>query len=89
MRRVPKPKKGNDYPIVAVTWEDATLLDSGTWAEKPETHEYKPVIFRQVGFLLSDTPSGIILTCTMGDDQMAPRTQIPRGMVRAVTVLVA
>lgn len=70
-------------PLVLVEWEDATQLDSGPWADN-ETPAYTPKLFQQVGFLLSDTPEGVILTHAWSDNLVATRDQIPRGMVRSI-----
>lgn len=74
-------------PLVLVTWEDATMLDTGAWVDHPERHDYKPVLVEQVGFLLHESDAGIILTHAWHADQMAPRDQIPRGMIRKITRL--
>lgn len=70
-------------PLVLVTWEDATLLDSGAWADNKD-HKYSPKLFLSVGFLLYDGPEGVILTSAYSVDTVAARDQIPRGMVRKV-----
>jgi hypothetical protein len=73
-------------PLVLVTWEDATLLDSGAWAENKD-HKYSPKTFISVGFLLYDGKEGVILTSAWSVDTVAARDQIPRGMVRKVQKL--
>ncbi len=73
-------------PLVLVEWEDATQLDAGPWADN-EPVAYKPKVFQQVGFLLSDTAEGVILTHAWSDNLVATRDQIPRGMVRSVQPL--
>lgn len=75
-------------PLVLVTWEDAKVLDDSAWAENTN-HDYKPMIFESVGFLLSDTPQGVILTSAWSDDMVAARDQIPRGMILKVKKLKA
>ena len=70
-------------PMVLIEWEDATQLDTGAWADN-DTPAYVPKIFQQVGFLLSDTPEGVILTSAWSPDLVAARDQIPRGMVRSI-----
>lgn len=74
-------------PIVLCVWEDATILDDGPWASGPVLTDYAPRLVYQVGFLVADLPEGIQLSEAVGDDLMAPRTQVPRGMVRSVTIL--
>jgi len=41
----------------------------------------------QVGFVLHDGDDGMILTACWSPDKIAPRDQIPRGMIRKVTYL--
>jgi hypothetical protein len=73
-------------PLVMVTWEDATLLDTGAWADNKD-HKYSPKTFISVGFLLYDGKEGLILTSAWSPDMVAARDQIPRGMVRKVQKL--
>lgn len=74
-------------PLVKVTWEDACCLDiDQRWVEHGK-HEYKPVIVESVGFLLYDGKEGVILTAAWNENQIGPRDQIPRGMVRKVVKL--
>jgi hypothetical protein len=74
-------------PMVLVTWEDATTRDDGTWVEHADKQEYKPQIMHTVGFLLYEGKEGVIVTDTWNEDQMSPRDQIPRGMIRKLTRL--
>jgi hypothetical protein len=75
-------------PLVLVQWEDATILDSGPWTVAPEPGlPYTPRIFYQVGFLIGDQAEGIQLCEAWSDDVIAPRTQIPRGMIREIRSL--
>lgn len=74
-------------PLVLVVWEDAGQLDVDTWVQASVQHSYEPIIFRQVGFLLSDDPGGIVLTSCWGVDLIGPREQIPRGMILEMTPL--
>lgn len=73
--------------IVFVEWEDACCLDSGTWVDSDIETMYEPVIMRTVGFLLLDKPEGVIVTGTFSPVSIAPRDQIPRGMIRKFIVL--
>lgn len=74
-------------PLVLVTWEDATLLDTGgAWADNKD-HKYEPKLFVSVGFLLYDGKEGVILTSAWSVDTVAARDQIPRGMVRSMRKL--
>ena len=74
--------------MVWVKWEDACVKDEGTWASNEE-HKYEPQMMHTVGFLLSDTEEGVIITGTWSDDTLAPRDQIPRGMIREIGPLKA
>jgi hypothetical protein len=76
-------------PMVYVVWEDATLKEEGTWLatnDKTE-HNYEPAIMQTAGFLLASTEQGIILTHTWNPDCVAPRDQIPIGMIRSMVLL--
>ena len=67
---------------VYVEWEDAHLVDEGTWVFREGAPAAKPVVFKQLGFLHSADEHAIVLTEAYSPDQMAPRTRIPAGMVR-------
>ena len=73
--------------LAMVLWGDACGLDTGSsWvANEPTT--WTPCLMRSVGFVVYDGPEGLVLTCTFSGEQIGPRNQIPRGMVRAVTEL--
>lgn len=74
-------------PLVLVVWEDAKSMDNaGAWVENKD-HSYKPHLFLQVGFLLSATDDGLILTQAWHPEMVAARDQIPRAMVRSITPL--
>ncbi len=73
--------------IVMVEWEDATALDEGPWVDSDKPLDYEPNIMHTVGFLLLDVPAGVIVTGTVNADLIGPRDQIPRGMIRRITVL--
>lgn len=74
-------------PLVCVEWEDASVLDTGPWALMPDEIKHEPRIFMHVGFLLADLPEGIQLTEAWSEEVIAPRTQIPRGMIRRLVYL--
>ena len=73
-------------PLVLVVWEDAKVIDGGTWTDSKD-HEYKPHLFHQVGFLLSQSDKGIVLTQAWHPESVAARDQIPLGMIRSMTLL--
>lgn len=75
-------------PLVLVVWEDACNLDTDAWADNNPV-KYEAKLFKQVGFLLYDGKEGVILTSAWSVDKVAPRDQIPRGMIRKVTRLKA
>ncbi len=70
--------------IVCCIWEDAADLDTGPWVDRRSAPKSEPVIFHQVGYLYELTPSVIVLTSCMGEEQMGVRSQIPIGMVRSL-----
>lgn len=73
--------------MVLVVWEDAHQED-GTWIRKSELKPIRPTIINQVGYLLEDNETEIILTHAAQDSDDDPcyaaRDRIPRGMVRGV-----
>jgi len=75
-------------PIVAVLWEDAAVIDSGPWADN-DGRPYKAHMVHQVGFLLSHTEEGVMLTQAWHPETVAARDQIPLAMIRSMTVLQA
>lgn len=75
-------------PVVAVVWEDARVMDSGPWAENKD-HDYRAHLVHQVGFLLSATDEGIVITQAWHPELVAARDQIPKAMIRSMTVLEA
>ena len=70
-----------------VEWEDASDLDDTPWT----THDdfiYEPVIVYQIGYVLYDGPEGLVLTSSyIADGTVGCRTQIPRGMIRNITII--
>jgi hypothetical protein len=76
----------NPPPLVLVVWEDAKVMDPGAWADN-KVHTYDPHIWHQVGFLLSATDEGVILSQAWHPDSVAARDQIPRAMIRSITPL--
>lgn len=86
----PKRKKSfkwikSKYDLVLVQWDDAAGLRDGWKAthEKPE-----PYIALSSGFLIHDGPDHIIVA--QDTDELGShngRTQIPRGMVKQIKIL--
>ncbi len=71
------------YPIVEVIWDDAA-------AHKPEwTDELniEPQIVRSVGYLVYCKSGYVVIAQDMDESEHNGRTQIPRGMVKKMTVL--
>lgn len=70
-----------------VEWEDASDLDDTPWT----THDdfiYEPVMVSQIGYLLYDGQEGIVLTSSyIAGGTVGCRTQIPRGMIRNITII--
>lgn len=73
-------------PIVLVIWEDARTITEGSWASNIE-YEYTPMLIHQVGYLLLDVPSGVLLTEAWNDEIIGPVEQIPRGMIKEIRFL--
>ncbi len=69
--------------LVYLEWEDASGVDATTgWVERDGAVCARPVIFRQVGFVVDIDLDAVVLTEAYSVDHMAPRTRIPMGMVR-------
>jgi hypothetical protein len=73
--------------LVLVVWEDAADTDTGPWVDRKDAAKVQPVIFHQVGWLYELTPSMVVLTAAVGEEQMGVRSQIPMGMVRKLVEL--
>lgn len=68
-------------PLVYIEWEDAHELDDSPGWNYELQHDYVPLYVHQVGYLLSDTAEGFVITSSWTPDFTGPRTVIPRGMV--------
>jgi hypothetical protein len=78
-----KPKQL--WPLVEVIWDDAAGLRHG-WEDKVEKLE--PQLCMSVGFLIFENTDHIILAMDMdAEGNHNGRSQIPKGMVKAVRVL--
>lgn len=73
--------------LVLIVWHDAADVDSGTWVDRKDAPKHVPVIFHQVGYIYEVTKDEIHLTSCVGAETMAPRTAIPRGMVKKIVEL--
>jgi hypothetical protein len=73
------------FPIVLVIWEDARTQDGGPWVGREV--EYKPYLVHQVGFLIKDSPEGIIISQAVAPEALGVPDQIPRGMIRSLKYL--
>lgn len=71
--------------LVRVVWEDASIVDDGTWVQKDNLPIPKVVIFNQVGWLFDLTAEHVVLSSCVGDDLIGPRDRIPIGMVKSIT----
>ena len=71
--------------LVRVLWEDASVVDVGTWVDKDDLPPPTPVHFDQVGWLLELTPDHVVLSGCVGADLIGARDRIPLGMVRRIT----
>lgn len=75
--------------LVLVEWEDASATDEHTWLDRETAAPMPAVVFQQVGWLIEQTDSHVILTCALSDKMMAARDRIPAGMVRKIVALSA
>lgn len=74
-------------PMALVVWEDIKTLHSNeTWTETKK-HEYAPFVVHQVGFVLEDLPTHVLLTQAWHPELTSPPDQIPRGCIREVRML--
>jgi len=73
--------------MVLVTWEDAAQMDDGVWVENKGQHAYAPHVHAQVGFLLSSTRRGVVLSSTWSPTLVSARDSIPRGMIKSIQYL--
>ena len=74
------------HPLALVEWEDASIVDDGTWLDRATAPKAEPIIFQQVGWLLEATAEHVVLAACMGAEIMSARDRIPRGMVRSIYV---
>ncbi len=73
------------FPLVLVSWDDATELEAG-WSD--DLDDIGPHLATSVGFLIKRTKSHIVLAMDVDKDGMHNgRAQIPRGMVKHMKVL--
>jgi hypothetical protein len=71
-----------------VEWEDASDLDDTPWTTHDEDFIYQPVMVSQIGYVLYDGIEGLVLTSSyIADGTVGCRTQIPRGMIRNITII--
>lgn len=75
--------------MVLAIWEDASAADSETWVDRGTARTPEAIIFHQVGFLFSISPTEIVLTECVGEHVMGARTRIPAGMVKSLVELAA
>lgn len=84
--RLRRPK----YPLVLVEWQDAHVTTQ--WVD-PEDLQEEHAWTLCVGWLLSETPSQIVLSAASASpdsdisNHMAARITLPRGMVRSIRML--
>lgn len=83
----PKPLKRpkQPYPMVEVWWDDASGLRHG-WELDLEKIEMQMVL--SVGFIVKETDDHLILAQDVDSDgQHNGRSQIPKSMIKRITVL--
>jgi hypothetical protein len=73
--------------LVLVRWGDAWV--HGAWDDESNSAgKATPVIVHTVGWVISDTPDGILVAAQIaGIDQLANQSFIPRGMIHDVTTI--
>jgi hypothetical protein len=78
------------YPIVKVTWVDATDGDTG-WVSFDDIISHKLSIVVDIGWLVVKTKEKIILMSSFGDDPDSPEggryTAIPSSWIKKVEYL--
>jgi hypothetical protein len=67
-----------------VEWEDASVVDDGTWTDRKNPPKAEPIIFQQVGWLLEVTSEHVVMAACMSSEIISARDRIPRGMVRSI-----
>lgn len=72
--------------LVLVEWEDASVVDSGTWVHREDAPPAQPEVFQQVGWMLELTDAHVVITASLSHKLMSARDRIPRGMVRSIHV---
>lgn len=70
--------------LVRVIWEDASIVDEGTWVAKEGMKTPDVIVFDQVGWLFELTDAHVVLSSCVGKDLIGPRDRIPAGMVRSI-----
>lgn len=73
--------------LVVVTWEDAKEEGDAAWNDADAIPDYEPLLCYTTGWLLHQDARGVILTGTLQENCTARCDQIPRGMIRSITVL--
>lgn len=72
--------------VVLVQWEDAKIIDAGPWVEEKE-YAYTPYVVSTVGFVLSHSEEGIVLTDSVAKGLTGCVHQIPAKMTLEITLL--
>lgn len=72
--------------LVLVQWEDAKIIDAGPWVEEKE-YAYTPYVVSTVGFVLSHSEEGIILTDSVAKGLTGCVHQIPAKMTLEIILL--
>jgi hypothetical protein len=73
---------------VLVVWEDASTEEGGPWVWASEAKPLEPVVFAQLGWLMHEDETCIVLSEAVSADGgkiHSSRERIPRGMVRSIT----
>ena len=70
--------------LVRVIWEDASIVDDGTWVDRSTTTKPEAIVFDQIGWLMELTSEHVVLSSCVGRTLMGARDRIPAGMVRSI-----
>ena len=70
--------------LVRIVWEDASIVDSGTWVQRFDLPTPDVIVFDQVGYLFELTTEHVVISSCVGKDLIGPRDRIPIGMVRSI-----
>jgi len=71
------------FDLVEIIWDDAETDDG--WKEVPEKLEEK--LAMTIGFRVKETKKHVLIVHTIDGENTNGRMQIPKGMIKKLTVL--